>query len=166
MFVFGHAGLTIAAARAVDPDVDLRWAAALALGPDLLDKPMSRLFPAFVHHNTRGIGHTLVFSLAVLAALLIWKRRPKPALLLWACYTGHLFFDAMWTKGNHAILLWPLLGDFPAPVRGHHFSWLTVWYLAGEVAGLAVIIRLVRQNALLERPRLLSFLRSGRVEAS
>jgi inner membrane protein len=153
VFVFGHAGLTIAAARRADPGVDARWAAALALGPDLIDKPLSRLFPALVHHNTRNFGHTLLFSLFVFAALLVWKRRPKAALLLWACYAGHLFLDAMWTKGNHAILFWPLLGDFPAPVHGHHFSWLTVWYAAGELAGLAIVVRLVRREKLLKRFR-------------
>jgi hypothetical protein len=163
VFVFGHVGLTIAAARAVDRDVDLRWAAALALGPDILDKPLSRLFPVFVNHNTRSVGHSLLFSLAVLAALLLWKRKPKTALILWACWLGHLLCDAMWTKGNHAILLWPMLGGIPASARSHHFTWLTAWYIAGELAGLHVIIRLVRRNALLERPRLASFLKTGRL---
>ena len=163
MFVFGHAGLTIAAARAVDRDVDARWAAALALGPDLLDKPVSRLFPALVHHNTRNFGHTLLFSLFVLAALLLWKRRPKAAFLLWGCYVGHFVCDAMWRKGSHAILLWPLLGDFPTSTRGPVFSWLTVWYIAGELAGLYVIAGLVRRNGLNERPRLASFLKTGRL---
>ncbi|MDD5303900.1 MAG: metal-dependent hydrolase [Elusimicrobia bacterium] len=163
MYVFGHVGLTVAAARAVDRDVDLRWAALLALAPDLLDKPVSRLWPALVHHNSRGFGHTALFSLFILAALLLRKRRPKPALVLWGCYAGHFLLDAMWMNGNPAVLLWPLLGDFPRPVHGPLVSWLTVWYVVGEIAGLIVVVKLARRHGLLERPKLAAFLESGRL---
>ncbi len=165
MFVFGHTGLTVAAARAADRDVDPRWAAFLSLGPDLLDKPGSRLWPALVHHNTRGFGHTLLGSMCVLSALLLWKRRPKPALLLWACYAGHFVLDAMWNRDNLAILLWPLRGAFPPPVHGRFFTfnWLTAWYLAGELAGLILLARLARRHRLLEPDRLAGFLKSGRL---
>ncbi len=163
MFVFGHAGLTVAATHAVDRDVDSRWAAVLALGPDLLDKPVSRLFPALVHHNTRGFGHTFLFSLIVLAALLLAKRRLKPALLLWGCYAGHFLCDSMWRGDNPAILFWPLLGDFPPPVRGPIISWLTLGNVLGEAAGATILYRLARRHGLFERPRLAAFLKSGRL---
>lgn len=163
MYIFGHAGLTIAAARAVDRDVDPRWAAALALIPDLLDKPGARLWPALVHHNTRNFGHTLLFALLVGAALLIWKRRPKAALVLWGCYAGHFLLDAMWLDGNPAVLFWPLLGDFPRPVYGPLLSWLTAWYVLGEIAGLILLYKLARRHGLFERPRLAAFLKSGRL---
>jgi membrane-bound metal-dependent hydrolase YbcI (DUF457 family) len=163
MYVFGHSGLTLAAARAVDREVDPRWAVLLALAPDLIDKPGAHLWPALVHHNSRGFGHTLLFSLIVLAALLAWKRRPKPALVLWGCYAGHFLFDSMWTHGNHAILLWPLLGAFPRPTYGHGFSWLSLWYVLGEVAGLFILVKLARRHGLSELPRLAAFLKSGRL---
>lgn len=163
MYAFGHAGLTIAAARAADRGADLRWAVLLALAPDVIDKPGSKLWPEFVDHNTRGIGHSFAFSLVVLAALLLWKRRPRPALILWGCYAGHFLLDAMWHGDNPAVLFWPLLGPFPPPVHGHDFSWLTVWYLAGELAGVAVVVKLVRAHRLLERARLTAFLKSGRL---
>ncbi len=144
MFALGHAGLTAAAARRVDPDVDWRWAAALALGPDLVDKPLALLAPSLAHGNTRGLGHTLAFSAAVLAVLFAWKRSPKAALVLWACWSGHLLFDLMWLAPSRAILFWPLLGGFPTPVRGPFWSPLTVYNLAGEAAGLWCLARLSR----------------------
>lgn len=163
MYVFGHAGLTLAAARAVNREVDPRWAVLLALAPDLIDKPGSRLWPALVHHNTRGFGHTLLFSLIVLAALLAWKRRPKPALVLWGCYVGHFLCDSMWREDNPVILLWPLLGDFPRPVRGPYLSEIMLWVVAAEIAGLIYLVKLARRHGLFERPRLAAFLKSGRL---
>lgn len=164
MFVFGHAGLTVAAVRAVDRDIDLRWAVLLAWAPDLIDKPVRVLLPALVSHNTRSFGHSLLVSLVVLAALLAWRRRPKEALILWGCFAGHFLLDSMWLHPSPAVLLWPLLGDFPAPVRGPMISWLTVWNAAGELAGLAVLHRLAKRHGLLERPRLLAYLKSGRLD--
>ena len=163
MFVFGHAGLTIAAARAVDRGVDLRWAVLLSLGPDIIDKPLARIVPALVSHNTRSFGHSVLSSLVVLAVLLLWKRRPRAALLLWACYAGHFLLDFMWLNANPVILCWPLAGGFPGPVRGPVLSWLTVWYVAGELAGFYVVARLVRRHGLMERPKLVAFLKSGRL---
>ncbi len=147
MFVFGHAGLTIGAARKADPEADPRLVAFLALAPDLLDKPLSRLIPAVVHHNTRSFGHSLAFSALAFVVLLAWKRRPKAALLLWACYAGHFLLDAMWTGRNPQVLFWPLLGEFPPPVRGPFFSWPLVWNGLGEIAGLAVVYPLLSRRA-------------------
>jgi membrane-bound metal-dependent hydrolase YbcI (DUF457 family) len=159
VYVFGHVGLTLAAARAVDRDVDLRWAALLAVGPDLLDKPGARLWPTFVNHNSRGFGHTMMFALLVFAALLVLKRPPRRALVLWGCYVGHFLLDSMWMRDNPVIFLWPMLGDFPAPVHAHGFTWMFAWYMAGEIAGLAILARL----GLFERARFAAFLKSGRL---
>ncbi|MEQ1920512.1 MAG: metal-dependent hydrolase [Elusimicrobiota bacterium] len=163
MYIFGHTGLTAATAHAVDHDVDLRWAVILALAPDLIDKPLSLLLPALVHHNTRSFGHTILFSLFILAALLLWKRRAKPAFLLWGCYTGHFLFDSMWRNENPVILLWPLLGDFPRPVRGSIFSEIALWSILAEFVGLALLVRLARRHGLFERTRLAAYLKSGRL---
>lgn len=163
MYVFGHTGLTVAAAHSADRSVDLRWATFLALAPDLLDKPLSRLLPALVHHNTRSFGHTILFSLVVLAALLLWKRRPKPAFLLWGCYLGHFLFDSMWRNDNPIILFWPLLGDFPRPVRTSIFSEFVLWTVVAEIIGLGILVKLARRHGLFEREKLAAFLRSGRL---
>jgi hypothetical protein len=147
MLALGHAGLTLAAARAVDRNIDSRLAICLAWGPDILDKPLSRLIPELVNHNTRGFGHTALVALFVLAALLAWTRRPKTAFVLWGCYIGHFLLDRMWREDNHAIFLWPLLGGFPPPVSGTLLAMLTPWNVLGEIAGLALLIRIYRQRS-------------------
>jgi membrane-bound metal-dependent hydrolase YbcI (DUF457 family) len=163
VFAFGHAGLTIAAVRAADREADLRWAVLASWAPDLVDKPARVLFPALVHRNTRGFGHTLLFSLLVPAGVLLWKRSPRTALVLWGCYLGHFLLDSMWLPPSPAVLLWPLLGEIPDPVRGSMLSWLTLWNVAGEVAGLIVIDRLARRHGLYRPDRLLAFLKTGRL---
>ena len=159
MFVLGHIGLTLAAAQRLERNVDARWAAFLALAPDILDKPLSRLTPELAHHNTRGLGHSLAFSFCVLGALLLWKRKPKPALVLWGCYAGHFLLDAMWSGLNPRIAFWPLLGDFPPRVMTPLLSWMTLWTVTGELAGLFVLVRL----GLFDRTRRAALLRTGRL---
>ena len=161
MYVLGHIGLTVAAVRRLERDVDTRWAALLALAPDILDKPLSRLVPELAHHNTRGLGHSIAFSLCVLGALLLWKRKPRPALVLWGCYVGHFVLDAMWSGHNPRILLWPLLGDFPPHVYGSFFGWMTLWNVTGEIAGLAVLVSLARTYGPLDRSKFSTFLKTG-----
>lgn len=160
MYIFGHAGLTLGAARAVDRGVDLRLALLLALAPDLVDKPAARLIPGLMAYNSRGFGHTLLATALVLAAALLWKRRTKPALVLWGCCAGHLLLDAMWVHPNPAILLWPLLGPLPKPTWPDDL-WLTVWYVGGELAGIAILWTLARRHGLFERSRLTALLRTG-----
>lgn len=152
MYILGHAGLTAEAARRVDPKVDRRWAAALALGPDLVDKPLSVLAPSIAHANTRGIGHSFAFSLLVLAALFAWKRKPRAALLLWACWAGHFVLDLLWLPGNWTFLLWPALGDFPPPSRGPMWSPLTVYNILGEAAGFWLLRRAYLKRLAARRP--------------
>ena len=79
--------------------------------------------------------------------------------MLWGCYVGHFALDAMWRGRNPLIVFWPLLGAFPPPAYGPFLSWATLWNVAGEVAGLIVLIRL----GLFDRPRRDAFLRSGRL---
>ena len=137
--------MTAAAARAVDREVDLRWAALLAVAPDAVDKSVAWLAPALVHHNTRNFGHTLLGALAVFAALTALRRRVRLPALLAACYAGHLVLDLMWLNDNPAVLFWPLLGPFPPtahdPVLNQR---LFLYNLFGELAGLAALIALVR----------------------
>jgi membrane-bound metal-dependent hydrolase YbcI (DUF457 family) len=147
MFLFGHAGLTMGAARAADRDADLRFAAFFALLPDLLDKPVYLLAPAAYHGNTRGFGHSAAGALVALALLYALPplRRRKP-LLLWCCLLGHLALDLMWTSNHPAVLLWPLLGHFPAPIAASYGRPFVLYNAAGELAGLCVAAALLRRR--------------------
>lgn len=166
MLFFGHVGLTVGAAQAADRDLDLRAAAALAVAPDLLDKPLRWVAPALVRHNSRSFGHTLLASLLVLGALWAARRGVKRPGLLWACFAGHGVLDRLWLYDNPAVFLWPLLGAFPPPQTDLSIDRLLTRYnLAGEAAGLAVLLALAWRHGLLHSTRLRAFLRTGRLGA-
>ena len=160
MFPLGHAGpaVAFAARRGADP----RWAALMALGPDLLDKPVAVLMPSLVSHNTRNFGHTALIAGTVLFGLL--AARVRGARLLWGCWVAHLLLDRMWSGDNPAIFLWPLRGDFPKPVPdGFTDTHFTPWYLGGELVGGFLLLAFMRKHRLFSRARLASFLRTGRI---
>ena len=96
--------------------IDFRWVAVGALLPDVIDKPLARAgIDALSYDQTAGhsIGHTLLVSLAVLAAGSLLASRGE-ARLLWlglGCAT-HLLVDPV--VAYPGVLLWPLFGfDFP-----------------------------------------------------
>lgn len=160
MYILGHVGLTVAAARALDRREDARLAMLLAILPDLVDKPLAVL--PVTHGGTRSFAHSLLGAGAMLA-LLLARRRPRSALLLWSCYAGHMLLDRMWTDRNLVILFWPLLGGFPprdpdSPGTPH----LLAYNAAGEVLGLALLCLLARRWRLHEPERLRAFARTGR----
>lgn len=165
MYILGHAGLTAAAARAADRDIDLRVAALLALGPDILDKPLRHVLPGLTTHNSRSVGHTLLAWAVVALALAAWKRRPGPGWLLWACFAGHAVLDRLWLGANPVVFLWPWLGPFPPPVReGPAFDAAFAYNLAGEAVGLLVVLWLMRRYGLFDAERRRAFWRTGRLE--
>lgn len=161
VYILGHVGLTAAAAHALDRRLDARLPMLLAILPDLVDKPLAIL--PVTHHGTRSFAHSALGAGAVLG-LLLARRRPRTALLLWGCYAGHLLLDRMWTDRNLMILFWPLLGGFPprdpeAPGTPH----LLAYNVAGEALGLALLLVLARRYRLFEPRRLGAFARSGRL---
>jgi len=162
MFPLGHVGpaITVAERGEADP----RWAALFALGPDLIDKPLSVLLPSLVSGNTRNFGHTALAAAAVLAALLAARGRLRGALLLGGCWAAHLLLDRMWLDPNPAIFLWPLRGPFPRPVSdGFTDTHFTPWYLVGEFVGLILVVVFVRRHRLTSLARLGDFIRIGRL---
>ena len=165
MFLLGHVGTTVACAHAAKPEADVRWPAVMAILPDLIDKPIAILFPALVHENTRSFGHTLLANAALLAVLLLFRRTKRP-ILLWLCFTGHLFLDRMWLNSNPIILFWPFLGRFPPGVHGALNSRLIKWNVYGELLGLLLILNLARRYRLYEPERFGAFLRTGRLVAA
>lgn len=160
MYLLGHATFTAAAARAVEPRVDLRWAALMSLLPDAIDKPLRLLAPSLVNENTRGFAHSLLGAAAALAVLLALRGRLRHPVLLWGCWLGHLLLDRLWLGDGPAIALWPFLGPFPPPVREPGRSWpIFVYNAVAELAALALLLYMTRRRGL--RPSLRLVWRDG-----
>src|SRR5215471_20488801 len=75
MLLFGHLGLTLGVARALSRESDARWVAVAALLPDLMDKPLRVLAPAFTQGNTRTVGHALTLILVCMVLVAFPLRR-------------------------------------------------------------------------------------------
>lgn len=145
MFVLGHIGITLYAARAVDPEIDWRAPAVLAVAPDILDKPLAFIWPSLVNANTRNFGHTLIAWVVAAAAIAVLSKRLRlrRPWLLWACFAGHDVLDRMWMAPNPAVFLWPFLGHFPLPLRYGPIEAQTFAYnVVGELVGAALLLRL------------------------
>ncbi len=142
MLLFGHVGLTTAAAflaqRAITrgqsrPEaakktlpstakasatiivgLDYRVLAVASLLPDIIDKPLGLVILRSSLGNSRIFSHTLLFTM-LLACLGFWLRRKRGSLIVLAVAFGslaHIIFDRMWN--TPATLFWPLLGlKFP-----------------------------------------------------
>lgn len=111
MLVFAHLGLTLAAAnlsRRFGLRPDLAFVAIGSLLPDIIDKPLG-----YVIYGAMGTGriyaHTLLFLLVLAALATILRSRALGSISFGVL--AHLVLDSIWA--TPAILLWPLLGDFP-----------------------------------------------------
>ena len=150
--------------------LDYRLVIVGSLIPDLIDKPIGLwLAPDLVNGSTRGIAHTLVFGLVLLAVLSL-AFRPGLSLVgltLALGNAGHLVLDQMW--GSSRVLLWPFTGwDFPeraASISRYADTklWDTLRFYAdppeliGAIVILALAVKLWRDRAVR------GFLRSGAV---
>lgn len=148
---FWHVGVTCAlvllalGARRIDYRVVMLG----SILPDLLDKPIGRIFFARRFQNGRLFGHTLLFVVVMVLAIQLvlrgsaarrWFILPIAALL-------HMALDGMWAQP--VTLFWPLFGARfpPDPVPDY---WLEVLLrpfrhpaeLVREVIGLALLVYL------------------------
>lgn len=129
--------------------VDYRLILTGSMLPDIIDKPLGLLAPELGLGTGRGIAHTLVFALLLLALGLWFYRAGRPGLLYMALASaGHLVLDRMWQMPR--VLFWPLYG-FAFPVVGRHGFlaqllawWHTLWtnpvVLAPEMLGAAILV--------------------------
>ena len=145
--------------------IDLRVFLAGALLPDILDKPLGRIF--YGTFGCRLFGHSLLFLLIiVLAGLGLYLRRRQPALLVLGLgVLSHLILDGMVLDPR--TLLWPVLGlTFPTVAAGDWEQAMMDQLLASpgtyltELAGAAVLAWFTWLLA--RRGRLLDFARHGR----
>jgi inner membrane protein len=146
LLVFGHAGLTLAAAAcsenlirrfgnaadgkkghllrtavAAAKAVDYRLVLTGAFLPDIIDKPVWLLTRAGFQWDGRGYAHTFLANLIlVLLGMALAARWNKFWLLtLSLCSLAHLVFDEMWLYPG--TLWWPLFGGIE---RGSTSGWL------------------------------------------
>lgn len=151
-------------------DVDHRWLAVAAMGPDLIDKPFAAAYFYPKHGSAVLFAHTLLVHLAVFFYA-VW-RRPKwwPYLL---AFNGHAILDRLWFFDD--TWYWPF--------RGWRFHvWkkagseqkdikLAYWYAftrrpelwGWELGGLLAGMWFVARHRLYRIERLLHLLKTGRV---
>ena len=171
--IFWHVGGAILAFRYVfrDPGVDLRFLAIGSVLPDLLDKPLGTILFADTFESGQIFGHTLLFSSALMVAVLVGTKRGVWRKRLLAVAIGslfHLILDGMWTVKE--TFLWPTFGwEFPP---GPESYWTGLierlvsdpLVIVQEVAGLAYLVYLWRKAKLGDRVRRSELLRSGTIQ--
>ncbi len=105
--------------------IDIRILLVGSLLPDIIDKPLGRIFFRGVFANGRIICHTLFFLIILsLAGIHLYRRRRKNWLLVLSFGTfTHLIFDQMWLSPH--TLFWPLYGwSFPKYANVGFACWL------------------------------------------
>jgi hypothetical protein len=150
------AGMAVVAVWMVfkDPAIDLRLVIAGALLPDAVD----------IWTGHRWIAHTVLFSVALLAAVMVGtrgRRRARRQLLALPIGTFlHLVLDGMWADRH--VFWWPFSGssfgerDIPSISRG-------LADVPLEVIGAIALLWAWRRFRLDEPERRRLFVRTGRV---
>lgn len=171
--ILWHAGLTMLIVWFVmrgSPRIDYRVVAVASLLPDLVDKPIGRIFFRERFESGQIYGHTLLLNVALFCVLFFMRGRAKRRFVLVPISSLlHLAEDGMWSQPR--VFWWPLFGaEFPQQaVGGGPFAFLNplnnpgaVWQ---EAVGLAVIIWLFASHGMVSRSGLRTFLRTGMLEA-
>lgn len=150
-----------------DPKVDLRFLAAGALLPDLVDLPLGTLILADRYSTGRLWAHSLLVSTVVMVVVVVATRRGRPRRRWMALAVGmlfHLLLDGMWLHTR--VFLWPFAGAVPP---GPSPYWAGIWQRAfsdpwrwiEEAAGIVYLVALWRRSGLGDRAARRAFLRSG-----
>jgi hypothetical protein len=160
--IFWHTGLTTVIVWFTmrgNPRVDYRVVAVASLLPDIVDKPIGRIF---YKGAGRLYGHTLLLNLALFCVLFFMRGRSKRQFVLVPISSLlHLAEDGMWSQPR--IFWWPLFGSkFPVP-HGH-LSYLRPGVIAQEVVGLLLLVWLFGSHGKLNRDGMVNFIKTGRLE--
>jgi hypothetical protein len=167
--ILWHVGVTMLVMWFVmrgNPRVDYRVVAVASLLPDLIDKPIGRIFLRSRFENGRLYAHTLLFNLALFSVLFVMRGRAKRRFVFVPISSLlHLAEDGMWSRPT--TFWWPLFGTrFPrSPLPGGLLAFLdpsnnpgAVWQ---EAVGLAILLWLFASHGMLSRDGLRNFLRTG-----
>jgi inner membrane protein len=164
-------GMAVLVFRVVyrDAKVDLRFLALGAVLPNLIDKPLTLLFPETFPAG-RTVAHTLVVSAAVMTVVLLVTRRGRRRRAFMAVAIGmllHLALDAIWNEPE--VLFWPAFGvEFPPDAGGGGWSSVVAslrspWNWLLEVVGLVYLVVLYRMAGLADPMARSALIRSGRL---
>jgi len=153
--------------------IDIRILLVGSLLPDIIDKPLGRIFFRGVFANGRIICHTLFFLIILsLAGIHLYRRRRKNWLLVLSFGTfTHLIFDQMWLSPH--TLFWPLYGwSFPKHADVRFICWLggiftSLWtqpngyaYITETIGGVVLAFFLWH---IMKEKTLLNFIVKGKV---
>lgn len=153
-----------------DPSMDLRVLVLGAVLPDLIDKPIGSIL--FVDHYMTGriYGHTLLFAVAVLVAVMVVTRRGTDSRKRWMALPIGVFLHLILDMPLEAkTLWWPVLGsEFPAFARGAFVDLVAYlarspWVVMQELLGLAYLVVLARKLRLGEPIRRRALVATGRL---
>lgn len=168
--LFWHLGLTagIVFLTLGRRRIDYRVVLVGAIVPDLIDKPIGRIFFADQFENSRIFAHTFLFAIGLLLVIQLATRGAiaRRWFVLPIAILIHLALDGMWN--DPVTLFWPFFGfDFPrVPVENYWWEVLLrplEHPIEGlkELSGIAVLIYMGFAYELHKRERLREFLRTG-----
>lgn len=170
--ILWHIGLTMLVVWFVmrgNPRVDYRIVAVASLLPDIIDKPLGRIFLKARFDSGRLYAHTLLLNVALFCVLFFMRGRAKRSFVLVPISSLlHLAEDGVWSQPS--IFWWPLFGTaFPRdPVPGGALAFINPLNNPGamvqEAVGLAVLVWLLASHRMLSREGLQQFLRTGMLE--
>lgn len=151
--------------------IDYRVVLLGAILPDVIDKPVGRIFFEETFQRSRLFGHTLALVVVLMLGLQLLLRgdAARRWLVLPIAAAIHLGLDGMWN--DPVTLFWPLFGTtFPPEIVGNY--WLEVLLrpishpleAVKEVLGLGIIVYIAKAYGLAHRVAFRRFLASGSLE--
>lgn len=167
--IFWHTGLTTVIVWFVmrgNPRIDYRIVAVASLLPDIIDKPIGRIFFKERFGSGRLYAHTLLLNVALFCVLFFMRGRAKRQFVLVPISTLlHLAEDGMWS--NPKTFWWPLFGTkFPMgrPDASLVKAFFHPGVIAQEVVGLLLLLWLFGSHGRLNKDGLRAFIKTGHLE--
>lgn len=152
--------------------IDYRVVLAGAVLPDIIDRPIGRIFFERSYETSHLWGHTMAFVLAMMIVVTVALRgdAARRWFVLPVAVLVHLALDGMWN--DPVTLFWPLFGVRFPPMPTDSY-WLDVLLrpfthpLVGlqELIGLGLLLYMGRAFSLHRRAPLKRFLRTGALAA-
>lgn len=163
MLVFGHVAAATVSCHALDRRADLRWVIFFTLVADIIDKPLGLWIFKETINNGRVWFHSLSVNLLVTLVLVVARKPGVYSLSLWL----HQLCDRMWMRPW--VALWPLTGRFgyrDLPFEDWVYGIFNPYNVVSDVVGLVVLVFFAWRYRLFRGERLMTWLRSGRIESA